>query len=822
MGLRPTDVSVTNLGTLVATDSIPIDRVGVNAAKKTTPADLKTYNDTTPSQSQVFDTTPDATPTAIGSRYWDVDYHTTTLITSANSSIQDGQEVVQWCVNKDSVPLPDGTVVKIIVSPGAPLAVSRASADTEGNSYLLGVTTQALSYPNGEGFVTLVGRVNGLNTDAYAEGTPIFLSVTPGQWTGTKPLAPYHGNFIGTVGRKHISQGYLLVNPVLGSELNELHDVDTTKSKTTPVDADALLLQDSADSSMWKKLTWSNVKATLRTYFNTVETLFNYKYKCGWLNRTPTMTVTATSGAFTFTIANNAASEFWSQGIYFTKNGDAITVSGLSADTTMFIYYNASGALVASVTPWTILNGYALTAIVFYQHADASAILYEERHGATRDLNYHTWAHSVIGSMISGSSSFALTAPSVGSPSTVNIAAGVYYDEDISLSITQQTSVRMWYRNTGGASMKFEPTPLTTAYKANGDATPKIAYDLNGTITYHSGAVAKWYVYYLYVNNGIICNVNGVDSSPPSRVYSVMGQGQYASLTAAQAVTDPALPNLPTQELKLTHILIFSQSNGTLSFIEAIDKRFTGTVAGGTVSPAISAGAVTFTPYDGIASTNVQAAIQEVADERMTNPMTAAGSLIVGNTGGVPAERTVGSDGDLLQVIGGVPGWATGRVLVATSTLASAGSGFTFTGLDINAHGGEYEVEVYCKTVATTLTYLIIRFNDDANNTGYLGQYSTAIGTNAFIGALTANGYIFNNGTTTNPFYITARLFLRGGYAGWQGVVANNGGAAGFQNQVKTGATVSNITQVQFLSDVANNLAIGTKISIYKRFGNGA
>jgi hypothetical protein len=49
-----------------------------------------------------------------------------------------------------------------------------------------------------------------------------------------------------------------------------LHDVDTTKSKTTPVDADAVLLQDSADSSIWKRLTWANLKATAKTYFDSL------------------------------------------------------------------------------------------------------------------------------------------------------------------------------------------------------------------------------------------------------------------------------------------------------------------------------------------------------------------------------------------------------------------------------------------------------------------------------------------------------------------------------------------------------------------------
>lgn len=41
-------------------------------------------------------------------------------------------------------------------------------------------------------------------------------------------------------------------------------------SKTTPVDADELPLVDSAASNVLKKLTWSNLKATLKTYFDTL------------------------------------------------------------------------------------------------------------------------------------------------------------------------------------------------------------------------------------------------------------------------------------------------------------------------------------------------------------------------------------------------------------------------------------------------------------------------------------------------------------------------------------------------------------------------
>lgn len=40
--------------------------------------------------------------------------------------------------------------------------------------------------------------------------------------------------------------------------------------KTTPVDADTIVISDSADSNNSKKVTWTNIKATLKTYFDTL------------------------------------------------------------------------------------------------------------------------------------------------------------------------------------------------------------------------------------------------------------------------------------------------------------------------------------------------------------------------------------------------------------------------------------------------------------------------------------------------------------------------------------------------------------------------
>lgn len=59
----------------------------------------------------------------------------------------------------------------------------------------------------------------------------------------------------------------------INDNFNELYvgteTVDAT-AKTTPVDADVMPIQDSAASNVKKKVTWANIKATLKTYFDTL------------------------------------------------------------------------------------------------------------------------------------------------------------------------------------------------------------------------------------------------------------------------------------------------------------------------------------------------------------------------------------------------------------------------------------------------------------------------------------------------------------------------------------------------------------------------
>ena len=61
------------------------------------------------------------------------------------------------------------------------------------------------------------------------------------------------------------------VNSISPQTLKQLSTlIATASAKSTPVDADTLLLIDSADSGLIKELSWSDLKSNLKDYFDTL------------------------------------------------------------------------------------------------------------------------------------------------------------------------------------------------------------------------------------------------------------------------------------------------------------------------------------------------------------------------------------------------------------------------------------------------------------------------------------------------------------------------------------------------------------------------
>jgi len=263
-----------------------------------------------------------------------------------------------------------------------------------------------------------------------------------------------------------------------------------------------------------------------------------------------------------------------------------------------FVYFNTSGTLTSSTTPWTITSDNVPVAIVYYRTTTATGAIQDERHSADRNKAWHQWAHDTIGTRYESGLATTFT------NTTFSSALGIIHDEDIEHSIAAKTACRLWYR--ASTVMAFESN-ITTPYKA---AAGTLQFDSAGTLT---NVTANRYISsWVYATN---------DVNYP--IYVVVGQAQYTTIAAARADPQPTFPNLNTREWTLIYRAIYQNAAGTPTYVEATDYRTVSSLPGGVVS-SLPASSVTFTPTGAIAATNAQAAIEELDSEKSATTHTHA------------------------------------------------------------------------------------------------------------------------------------------------------------------------------------------------------
>jgi hypothetical protein len=117
------------------------------------------------------------------------------------------------------------------------------------------------------------------------------------------------------------NQAAALVNGFANAVVTQTH---AATGKTTPVDADELALVDSAASFTLKKLTWANLKATIKTYLSGVSF--------------PIGSTTPSTGAFTtlsatqdFSLAGNKSLKLGAASYVFSDGNGAVEISSTGA-----------------------------------------------------------------------------------------------------------------------------------------------------------------------------------------------------------------------------------------------------------------------------------------------------------------------------------------------------------------------------------------------------------------------------------------------------------------------------------------------------------
>lgn len=134
------------------------------------------------------------------------------------------------------------------------------------------------------------------------------------------------------------AMGEMVMQPLSVTDISDT--IHAATNKVTPVDSDELALVDSASTFSLKRLTWANVKATLKTYFDTLylgvsATAANASMLLGatWAAPGNIGATTPASGSFTTATANSFKS--------FTAS--ASTATGVA--TTVYTLANAAPAV---------------------------------------------------------------------------------------------------------------------------------------------------------------------------------------------------------------------------------------------------------------------------------------------------------------------------------------------------------------------------------------------------------------------------------------------------------------------------------------------
>jgi hypothetical protein len=244
--------------------------------------------------------------------------------------------------------------------------------------------------------------------------------------------------------------------------------------------------------------------------------------------------------------------DIWSGGVKYTQTVSQYKDLAAVANNTMsYVYFDASGVLQNSTTPWTITAGGAPIATVF--KSDGAYAIGRETHAYDRDLEWHTWAHQNFGAAYTS----GLTA-TFGNTS-LSVTSGVIYDEDLRFDITTQLdSPRIFYRD-GAASMEFHPS--TKLPYPTSDGT-RLAYD-NNTGAPTVVDTNKYACVYLFATS---------DTAYP--LYIVAGQSMHSNIANARAESFPTI-TMSTAEWKLLYRAIYKGGAAAPTYQEVSDYRKT-------------------------------------------------------------------------------------------------------------------------------------------------------------------------------------------------------------------------------------------------------
>lgn len=176
----------------------------------------------------------------------------------------EAQRLVTEVYNNSGATLTKGTVVYVNGGQGNLPTITKAIATGDSTSaQTYGVVQTDITNMN-NGYVVVIGSLQNLDTQAYTNGTQLYLSSTvAGAWTSVKQYAPAHLVYVGIVIRSHPTQGVVEIRIQNGFEMDELHNVFAQNPNNNAI------LQYKTATSLWTSVdgTTSNIAEGTNLYY---------------------------------------------------------------------------------------------------------------------------------------------------------------------------------------------------------------------------------------------------------------------------------------------------------------------------------------------------------------------------------------------------------------------------------------------------------------------------------------------------------------------------------------------------------------------------
>jgi len=372
--------------------------------------------------------------------------------------------------NNSGVTLTNGKIVALSSSgtssnePAVRLANNKHDS-TSANT--LGFVSGSIAV-NDTGWVILSGKIEKLNTSAFANGDIIYLDSISGEWTKSKPVAPYHLVYLGVVTKANAGNGSIFVKPQNGYELNEIHDAKIT----SPLNNQVLAYSDT--QSLWKN---RNIYSIVDTV-NTITT----KYRTDTSRTNIYNAINGKQAAGTYVTSVSGTSPISSSG----GTTPAISISQATTSTNGYL----------SSTDWnTFNNKQSVDTTTYYLISDFNTT---STTGANSNLTFNLGANEVRRIMIAGTCSKATSSTGlkvgIAAPTGATIKASVYGQLNTinatSNSILTAINTLSGTMNTAIATeMPFRIEGVITNGSTAGAVTLQLATVTSNTATIYAGTV---------------------------------------------------------------------------------------------------------------------------------------------------------------------------------------------------------------------------------------------------------------------------------------------------------------------------------------------